>query len=684
MKLRLMAIIWMSAVLGVEGQGTAPDLPYESGSDGRDGALEFRTIPLPLRQNEAVAYDGARQRIVLFGGSPTASAATFLDDTWLFDGRDWVQASGALRPPARRDHRLVWDAARQEVVLFGGVGFGGASLDDTWVWNGTAWSERHPVTRPTPRAGFGMAFDASRNQVVLFGGAGATGNQTWSWDGNNWSQLQPVASPISGTVFAMGYDPRTEQVVLLGGGGTLFWTWDGSTWSSVNPAHRLSVATEQSMVTDPRDKKLVIFQSFADRVEVWRWDATDWTRLPRTNPAGAPDPKLLRVNAVFDSARNLAVVVGSTDPLGDTDTWTWAEGDWAFHSGRFQNYPLSVKPDGVFRFTSIHIPPGVTVRFPRNQANTPVRLLAQQDVVVEGTLDLSGQVGRVDPSGSLPVTDPTFAGPGGFDGGLRGLQRNASGTYSGGAGQGPGGGAPGTVSGQRGTDATHLTAYGNAFIEPLIGGSGGGGGASTDIRNGATGGGGGGAILIASSRDIRVTGAILCNGGGQLPGSNGGYGSGGAILLCADRISGDGALEAYGGVTANPNGRIRLEAYLRNFSGTSVPVAVESLPTRRSNLPPVAKLSIVRVEGENVVQPPTGNLQTPDVVFSKQGLVRVTVAGQGLADGTICGLRLNSGGQTQLFPRPGDPLVRMNAGTALFDVPVPAGLGTFQASAEVR
>src|SRR5437773_11728865 len=51
---------------------------------------------------------------------------------------------------------------------------------------------------------------------------------------------------------------------------------------------------------------------------------------------------------------------------------------------------LALPPSGVFNFTTINIPRGVTVRFRRNAANTPVTMLASGDVTIAGTIDVSG------------------------------------------------------------------------------------------------------------------------------------------------------------------------------------------------------------------------------------------------------------------------------------------------------
>ena len=45
-------------------------------------------------------------------------------------------------------------------------------------------------------------------------------------------------------------------------------------------------------------------------------------------------------------------------------------------SGRFFTVDMNEKPDGIWNFTSIHIPPYVDVSFIKNPANTPVIWLA--------------------------------------------------------------------------------------------------------------------------------------------------------------------------------------------------------------------------------------------------------------------------------------------------------------------
>jgi hypothetical protein len=93
-----------------------------------------------------MAYDAARGQVVLFGGS---DGSRLLNDTWVWDGTNWVQKFPANAPPARLAHAMAYDAARGQVVLFGGASFG--SFSDTWVWDGTNWVQKFPGDQP-PKA----------------------------------------------------------------------------------------------------------------------------------------------------------------------------------------------------------------------------------------------------------------------------------------------------------------------------------------------------------------------------------------------------------------------------------------------------------------------------------------------------------------------------------------------------
>lgn len=210
-----------------------------------------------------------------------------------------------------------------------------------------------------------------------------------------------------------------------------------------------------------------------------------------------------------------------------------------------ENTSLDMPADGVFHCTTITVNSGRTLRFKKNPLNTPVVLLAQGDVVVAGTIEVSG----AEAGGAIGGV----GGPGGFDGGHGGFGANAP-ANRGGDGHGPGGGV--NVDGQR--NAVHGNAingnnrtYGNVLMVPLIGGS---GAAGTTGNPGAGGGGGGGAILIASNTRITVNGSIRATGGYSPYGG----GSGGAIRLVAPTGGGNGELNTHAAIGGG-HGRVRID-----------------------------------------------------------------------------------------------------------------------------
>ena len=242
------------------------------------------------------------------------------------------------------------------------------------------------------------------------------------------------------------------------------------------------------------------------------------------------------------------------------------------------NIDMTGRPSGIYQYTSINITNGATVTFTPNANNTPVVWLVQSNVVISGTVNLSGASGVGAVAG--------VGGPGGYRGG--------SGISP--VGQGPGGGSAlvsSNFSNVRSGNASYGTlgsisnlcsnvsngipgsVYGNIYLIPLLGGSGGGG--ITNSCGGVGGNGGGGAILIAAAGQIQLNGTINCRGGlnnDVTCGSAsyyGGYGSGGAVRLVASTIAGSGTINTASGDNCSSDsnggqGRVRFDTYQNNYT----------------------------------------------------------------------------------------------------------------------
>ncbi len=305
---------------------------------------------------------------------------------------------------------------------------------------------------------------------------------------------------------------------------------------------------------------------------------------------------------------------------------------------------ISLPADGVLNYTSIDIPSGVTVRFARNALNTPVTLLVSGNATLAGSINLSGAAAPgSNGAGDGNVADdglPGNGGPGGYQGGLGGtIDLVPVGAAIGQAGVGPGGGLPapstgpnceggggsfGTKGSVSGCGSVQSSIYANADLLPMVGGSGGSGGNAFQSLGGGGGGGAGGALLLAVTGTLQVSGTIYANGGtGGDVGNNynaggtpGGGGSGGGIRLIATTLSGNGAINAVGGVggkwsnnNGSPNGglgRIRLEAETLTRTAATNPPFTQSLPGALvvSGIPTIR---ISAVAGQAAPAEPTGH-----------------------------------------------------------------------------
>jgi hypothetical protein len=341
------------------------------------------------------------------------------------------------------------------------------------------------------------------------------------------------------------------------------------------------------------------------------------------------------------------------------------------------NTTLQIPESGVFNFTTINIPQNIEVRFIKNSKNTPVTILASGNVTIAGRLfvDGSNRNGRFGGEG----------GPGGFKGGIGGTFLDA---VNGTPGDGPGGGGGG-VAGANGVASAGAggflrsggngilksgdailgqggVRYGTRVLLPLIGGSGGGGGSSSISSTviGSGGGGGGGAILIASSGNISFpdnsdnTRGIYARAGFASgdPFSAGGSGSGGAIRIVGNTVSGSPCLDVSSGpdnfnIPTGSPGIIRIEGF--NLS-QYVPRCSSSEQTlgqpNPATLPNAPTLLIVSVGGISApANPVASNNAPPDIIVptSVSNPVAVVINATNLASGTAI--------QVKLTPESGTP-----------------------------
>jgi formylglycine-generating enzyme required for sulfatase activity len=198
-------------------------------------------------------------------------------------------------PGPRWGHALIWDAVREEVLLFGGARSGGEYLADTWTWGAGGW-RRHEVPGPPARGFPAVAFHEARGTVILHGGR-AEGRRphrdTWEWNGSAWRLLENEGA-YQADHHGMVYLPKTSELLAFGG-------WDGSGVSG----------------------------------ETWLFDGV-WRRLELEGP-----PPRSAFGLAYDLDRDVAVLSGGLWIEGQyADVWEWSGDAWRAASGPYDNSSL--------------------------------------------------------------------------------------------------------------------------------------------------------------------------------------------------------------------------------------------------------------------------------------------------------------------------------------------------------
>jgi N-acetylneuraminic acid mutarotase len=264
----------------------------------------------PVIGEYAMAYDGTRDVLLLYGGN--ATGWPYEDITWEFDGTDWETITTTQSPPAVYGASMVYDSNREKIVLFGGSTNADVPLSQTWEYSGTDWVQVVLTTTPSARTNSAMVYDPANGETYLFGGlnGGAYYSDTWVYDGSSWSQVTVSGqSPSARALHAMGYDPTNGTILLFGG--------RSATGSPLN--------------------------------DLWRFDpdTATWTEITDTGPSARFGHSL-----AYFSNIGAFVLVGGTEDAGDTildDTWLYLPA-----TGWIDANPATVPPAVVYHVVVYH------------------------------------------------------------------------------------------------------------------------------------------------------------------------------------------------------------------------------------------------------------------------------------------------------------------------------------------
>ncbi|MEA2328648.1 MAG: large repetitive protein [Thermoanaerobaculia bacterium] len=319
------------------------------------------------RYQARMVWDPALHRAVLFGGLTAIDAGTKLQydlgDTWEWTGIRWLQVFPAHNPSARAAESMVFDSARNRVVIFGGR-LGKLNLNDTWSFDGSDWTEIKTAAAPSVREIAGAAYDSTRDRIVLFGGTHQTYNadgknltetplkDTWEFNGTNWTQILTdgplVIKPI------LEYDPVRKQTIMLGvseSNVTVMYAWDpaAAKWNQLTPTVLPTCANEGAMTWQSSNNTILytggVCSTSLSTEETYEWDGTKWTKIELTSFAGPYVGSAL----TFDLDRQVAVLFGGAPPSGVLVPSTYTYADKAWVGVGDAAYPV---PRSLFTFVS--------------------------------------------------------------------------------------------------------------------------------------------------------------------------------------------------------------------------------------------------------------------------------------------------------------------------------------------
>ncbi|MGI8922997.1 MAG: kelch repeat-containing protein [Fimbriimonadales bacterium] len=319
---------------------------------GEHWELSRATHNLYPRSHHAAAYHPVLGKVAVFGGQHIGRR---FSDLWFFDGQAWIDDDPA--PPAHKGTAMVFDNARNSLVLFGGnihsSNRGRQGLQGgTWVYTPQdGWHSASRGLSPAPRAYAAFVYDEDRQEAVLFGGRiyNRYGNvvparDTWIWNGSSWCRPNTVGAipPQAGPMF---YDPNLRKIVLVSlrtgtqeTGAT--WLWNGAAWEETN----IDTPSYTTDAVYDRHRKVGVLRGWTHNL-TWLWDGVGW-QFVYEDDAG------VRRGAatVFDEHANMTFCYGGYVDYGGSllDATVWNGATWK---------SLGVQPPGKRSGASIAFDP---------------------------------------------------------------------------------------------------------------------------------------------------------------------------------------------------------------------------------------------------------------------------------------------------------------------------------------
>lgn len=355
---------------------------------------------------------------VVFGGD---TGAGLKNETWRFDLTKWTRLTTPNAPPARIRHAGAYDRARGRFVVFGGsTSLSGGLMNDTWEFNGTTWTKLSPTASPAARNDHAMCYDTVGKRVLLFGGRIASGDatDTWSWDGKTWTQITTKTSPPGRRDHSMVFDPVRGVALTYGGffGSGLnlrsdTWEFTGSDWVERKPTTSPGTRVGYSLVHDELRGRTVLFSGYAapgQPDDTWEWDGANWQRM---NPANKPSGRSGHAMS-YDWLRGHTILYGGWDNTHTGDTWIYGTASRA----AFTEFGTACK--GSAGLPALTLVPGklpwigdsFEIEIAKVKASTPVGILLGFSNTAWGALRLPLKLDGLGATGCTLYVSPDLVG----------------------------------------------------------------------------------------------------------------------------------------------------------------------------------------------------------------------------------------------------------------------------------
>ncbi len=352
----------LPGVLIVGGDANPWNVPPSSGVWELTGSVSASPVPSP-RAGAAFAYDPASRAYILFGGENVSGCAgttsAYCRDTWSYSSGTWTELHPTSAPPARADAAFAYSPTTKRLVLFGGIGRGGAVLGDTWTFSDGIWKNvTASAGHPPARSGASLTFDAYDSYLMLFGGRGPSGllGDTWKFAGGFWSQIgtcggptQPgcgATAPSPRSLSATAYDAAQKYVLLFGGEiGSKprdaladTWTYSAGVWTNRTASTGTSPTPRDaaSVTYDATTKSVLLFGGLTFHGKLsdatWEWTGGHWAQF--THLSSSPSARQLAPMS-YDTSTGQAILFGGSSCAGALtagcsldDVWTFNSAGW--------------------------------------------------------------------------------------------------------------------------------------------------------------------------------------------------------------------------------------------------------------------------------------------------------------------------------------------------------------------